>query len=126
MHLRATYNNATKQFRATLAMSDGREDQVRFDSAAAFRSWLDTLEAQVEREQRIETGDSVLLEDALSEHLTSRVRRRTALTFAAMLVNTGLVNQLLFGWRPVVALFLIAFAVVAIPLQQCFHAHLRG
>jgi hypothetical protein len=60
------------------------------------------------------------------EHMTSRARRRTALTFAAMVVNTGLVNQLLFAWRPAVGLFLLAFAVVAIPLQQGFNAHVRG
>jgi hypothetical protein len=62
----------------------------------------------------------------MTTHVKSRARRRTALTFATMLVKTGLANQLLFGWRPAVALFLLAFAVVAVPLQQCFDVHVRG
>jgi hypothetical protein len=61
MRLRAAYDNATKQFVATLAAFDGNEDHVRFDSAEAFRSWLDDLEEQLEREQRTATTDPLVL-----------------------------------------------------------------
>jgi len=48
MRLCATYNNATKQFVATLARGDGTEAHVWFASSEGFRAWLEALEAKVE------------------------------------------------------------------------------
>jgi hypothetical protein len=61
MRLRTAYDNATKQFVATLAGCDGIEDHVRFDSREAFRAWLHALEARLEREHRDAAGDPVVL-----------------------------------------------------------------
>jgi hypothetical protein len=60
MRLRTAYDNATKQFVATLAGFDGNEDHVRFDSAEAFRTWLQALEERLEREQRTAADDLVV------------------------------------------------------------------
>jgi hypothetical protein len=51
MRLYTAYDNATKQYVATLAGCDGVEEHVRFASAKAFRTWLGALEARLEREQ---------------------------------------------------------------------------
>ncbi len=50
MRLHATYNQATKHVVATVARFDGNETHVWFDSPAAFRTWLEALEATLERD----------------------------------------------------------------------------
>jgi len=62
MRLRATYNNATKQFVATLARVDGTEAHVWFASSEAFRAWLEALEARVEGEHTAAARARVLLQ----------------------------------------------------------------
>jgi len=62
MRLCATYNNATKQFVATLARGDGTEAHVWFASSEGFRAWLEALEAKVEGEHRAAAGARVLLQ----------------------------------------------------------------
>jgi hypothetical protein len=61
MRLRTAYDNATRQFVATLAGPDGNEQELRFESAEAFRTWLRALEVRLEREQWTAAGDPVLL-----------------------------------------------------------------
>jgi len=56
MRLCVTYNNTTKLVVATLARVDGNPAHMLFDSSEACRAWLETLEARLEREQRIATG----------------------------------------------------------------------
>jgi hypothetical protein len=62
MRLYATYNQATKHVVATVARLDGNETHVWFDSPAAFRTWLEALEAKVEREHTAAAGDRLLLQ----------------------------------------------------------------
>ena len=61
MRLSAAFDNATEQCVATLAGCDGIEDCVRFDSAESFRSWLQDLQARLEREHSAAVADPVLL-----------------------------------------------------------------
>jgi len=69
MRLCATYNNATKQFVATLAKCDGTEAHVWFASSEAFRTWLDALETKVEREHRAAASARLLLQRLPDERL---------------------------------------------------------
>jgi len=61
MRLRTAYDNETKQFVAKLAASDGSEQELRFDTADAFRGWLQALEARLEREDWTPDGPPTLL-----------------------------------------------------------------
>jgi len=61
IRLRTAYDNAAKQFVATLMASNGHEQHVRFDSADAFRAWLQALEIRLERARWTAAGDPVLL-----------------------------------------------------------------
>ena len=62
MRLCATFNSATKQCVATFARADGSESAAWFASAEAFRTWLEALEARVEREHRAAVGARMLLQ----------------------------------------------------------------
>jgi hypothetical protein len=61
MQLRTAYDNATEQFVASLSASDGNGQELRFDSAETFRTWLQALEVRLEREHWTAAGDPVLL-----------------------------------------------------------------
>ena len=72
MRLYTAYDNATKQFVATLAACNGIEEHVRFDSAKAFRTWLDALEVRLEREQRAAAREPARLPTSSPNPVDSR------------------------------------------------------
>jgi hypothetical protein len=61
MRLRTAFDNETQEFVATIASSDGSEQELRFVTAAEFHEWLHAFENRIERERWIADGAPVLL-----------------------------------------------------------------
>jgi hypothetical protein len=61
--LQTFYDNDAKEFVAIVTWSDGRQDQTRFDTAAAVGDWLRAFQAALEEDQFRQQGPPTVLPD---------------------------------------------------------------
>jgi hypothetical protein len=63
IRLHTAYDNDAKEFVAIVTWSDGRRDQTRFDTVAAFGDWLHAFEIALEEDRFRQQGPPTVLPD---------------------------------------------------------------
>jgi hypothetical protein len=61
IRLHTFYDNSTRQFVAVVTWSDGREEPMRFETARAFRDWLQAFETALEEDRFTQQGPPTVL-----------------------------------------------------------------